>query len=78
MDPQKYSGTIHPEEWIRQIKAYNNNNTSRNEIELYKQLIHPVIKIPYIENVSTLDELLNALKAHVSFIIFKESCKKNY
>ena len=20
MDPQKYSGTIHPEEWIRQIR----------------------------------------------------------
>jgi len=28
-----------------------------DKLELCKQLIHPAIKIPYIENVSTLDEL---------------------
>ncbi|PKY40052.1 hypothetical protein RhiirA4_415542 [Rhizophagus irregularis] len=77
MDPPKYNGTMHPEEWIQQFKAsYYYNNTSGNEVYLCKQLIHPAIKIPSIENISTYDELLNALKAHVSFAIFKESCKK--
>ncbi|EXX75994.1 uncharacterized protein OCT59_013768 [Rhizophagus irregularis] len=77
MDPPKYNGTMHPEEWIQQFKAsYYYNNTSGNEVYLCKQLIHPAIKIPSIENISTYNELLNALKAHVSFAIFKESCKK--
>ncbi|RGB36726.1 hypothetical protein C1646_813873 [Rhizophagus diaphanus] len=77
MDIPKYNGTMHPEEWIQQFKAsYCYNNTSENEVYLCKQLIHPAIKIPSIENISTYDELLIALKAHISFAIFKESCKK--
>uniref|UniRef100_U9SV75 Uncharacterized protein n=1 Tax=Rhizophagus irregularis (strain DAOM 181602 / DAOM 197198 / MUCL 43194) TaxID=747089 RepID=U9SV75_RHIID len=33
MDPPKYNGTMHPEEWIQQFKAsYYYNNTSGNEV----------------------------------------------
>ncbi|PKC73032.1 hypothetical protein RhiirA1_530722 [Rhizophagus irregularis] len=78
MDPPKYDGTIHPEEWMQQFKVFccANKMSYSEEKYLWKQLIHPAIKIPSIENISTHDELLNALKAHVSFDIFKESCKK--
>src|SRR6266496_3758352 len=77
MDPPKYNGTIHPEEWMQQVKTFCCYNTIHvNKIYFYKQLVHPAIKIPSIENISTLNELLDALKAHVSFDIFKKSCKK--
>ncbi|GBB91306.1 hypothetical protein RclHR1_01850016 [Rhizophagus clarus] len=78
MDPPKYNGTVHPEEWMQQFKVFccSNKIPQSEEQYLWKQLIHPAIKIPSIENISTHDELLNALKAHVSFAIFKESCKK--
>ncbi|RGB36725.1 hypothetical protein C1646_696684 [Rhizophagus diaphanus] len=79
MDIPKYNGTMHPEEWIRQIKAscyYNNVCSDGIHVYLCKQLIHPAIKIPYIDNIPTTNELLNALKAHVTFTIFKESCKR--
>jgi hypothetical protein len=78
MDPPKYNGTIHPEEWMQQFKVFccSNKMSQSEEKYLWKQLIHPVIKIPSIDKISTHDDLLNALKAHVSFAIFKESCKK--
>ncbi|EXX75995.1 hypothetical protein GLOIN_2v1598963 [Rhizophagus irregularis DAOM 181602=DAOM 197198] len=78
MDPPKYDGTIHPEEWMQQFKVFccANKISPSEEKYLWKQLIHPAIKIPSIENISTHDEFLNALKAHVSFDIFKECCKR--
>ncbi|RGB36727.1 hypothetical protein C1646_813874 [Rhizophagus diaphanus] len=78
MDLPKYDGTIHPEEWMQQFKVFccANKMSYSEEKFLWKQLIHPAIKISSIENISTHDEFLNALKAHVSFDIFKESCKK--
>jgi hypothetical protein len=77
MNVPKYNGTMHPEEWMQQFKASNYyNDTVGNRLYLCKQLIHPAIKIPSIDKISTYDELLNALKAHVSFTIFKESCKR--
>ncbi|PKK71183.1 hypothetical protein RhiirC2_745142 [Rhizophagus irregularis] len=80
MDIPKYNGTMHPEEWIRQIKAscYCSSNIINDFVHAYlcKQLIHPAIKIPSINSIETTNALLNALKAHVSFTIFKESCKR--
>jgi hypothetical protein len=77
MGPPKYDGTIHPEEWIQQVETYRLcNNIDISTAKLCKQLIHPAIKIPSIENIFTYGELLNALKTHVSFTIFKETCKR--
>ncbi|CAB4389075.1 unnamed protein product [Rhizophagus irregularis] len=77
MCPPKYDGTMHPEEWIQQVETFCLcNNIEISTAILYKKLIHPAIKIPSIVNIITKDEILNALKVHASFTIFKESCKR--
>ncbi|GBB91304.1 hypothetical protein RclHR1_01850014 [Rhizophagus clarus] len=77
MDPPRYDGTVHPEEWIQQVEAFCLcKNINISTAKLCKHLIHPTIKIPSIVNITTNDELLNALETHASFNIFKKSCKR--
>ena len=79
MDPPQYNGTMHPEEWIRQVRAFsliNNKISPEDELQLCKELIHPAIQIPSIDNIHKIEDLLNALKSHDSFAIFKDSCRR--
>jgi hypothetical protein len=72
----QYNGTVHPDEWIQQVRAFCFINNVEDELELYKTLIHPAIGIPSIGCIRTLEDLLDALKSHDSFSIFKDSCKR--
>ena len=80
MNHIKYDGTIHPEEWIRQIQLsfYNENyENTKNEQEIInycKLLIHPSVKISPETN--SLVGLVNDLKSDVSYDAFKKSVKK--
>jgi hypothetical protein len=76
----KYDGTIHPEEWVRQIQLnfYDKNDENiKNEQEVInycKLLIHPSIKISPETN--SFVGLVNDLKSDSSHDAFKKSVKK--
>ncbi|RIA86204.1 hypothetical protein C1645_342737 [Glomus cerebriforme] len=79
-DNPKYDGTIHPEEWVKQIQLrfYDKNNENiRNEQEFVnycKLLIHPSIKI--LPETNSIIGLVNDLKTDISYNIFKKSIKR--
>src|SRR5256885_11883708 len=77
MELQKYNGTIHPEEWLRQVQTYCCLKEIENEqkiLKICKLLIDPIITIP--DEINSFDELIKALKSHSTFNIFKNSCKR--
>ncbi|POG77884.1 hypothetical protein GLOIN_2v1767453 [Rhizophagus irregularis DAOM 181602=DAOM 197198] len=78
----KYDGTIHPDEWLRQIKTQcmihiNNNhyysNLENMTLEVAKSLVDPSINV---NNVRSNDQLLTTLKNNVLFKIFLKSSKQ--
>ena len=76
MELVKYDGTIHPEVWINEIKAYcYKNHITKNEdiVEFCKSKIHPSIKV---SKASSIGEILNILKKDTLFISFKNSIKE--
>ncbi|RIA87330.1 hypothetical protein C1645_878104 [Glomus cerebriforme] len=77
MELPKYSGTIHPEEWLKQVKVlcYFKQITNEQEIlKICKLMIDSAITIS--NEINTFDELIKVLKSHSTFNIFKDSCKR--
>ncbi|RIA89715.1 hypothetical protein C1645_824410, partial [Glomus cerebriforme] len=76
MELPKYFGTIHPEEWLKQVKAQCYLKDIEDEqkiLKICKLMIDSTITIP--NEINTFDELIKALKSHTTFNIFKDSCK---
>src|SRR2546429_2609238 len=77
MDLPKYTGVIHPEEWLKQIQTccYLKEITDEQKIlKICKFKIDSSINIP--DEIDTLDKLIKTLKSHLTFTIFKISCKR--
>jgi hypothetical protein len=73
----KYCGTIHPEEWLKQVQTFCYLKQITNEQEILricKLMIDSAITIPNETN--SFNELIKALKSHTTFTIFKDSCKR--
>ena len=72
----KYTGTVHPEEWLKQVQAYCYLKDIENEqkiLKFCKFMIDSTITIP--NEINSFDELIKTLKSHSSFRIFKDSRK---
>jgi hypothetical protein len=79
MDSQKYDGTIHPDEWIKQIRIFCYFNKVQNEQEIVrfcKSMVHSTIDINNLEEINTFSSLSDALKSHITFKILKDTCKR--
>jgi len=80
MDPPRYDGTIHPDEWIKQIRTfcYFKQITSEQEIVKFcKSMIHSTINIGNdTDEIDTFTSLSDALKSHITFKILKDTCKR--
>ncbi|PKY40051.1 hypothetical protein RhiirA4_415540 [Rhizophagus irregularis] len=77
MEPPIYDGRIHPNEYIKKMRTYCNFRQIKNEKEILKFAIMNIdstIDIP--KNITSFDVLVNVLKEHISFNIFKNSCKR--
>src|SRR3954466_14182453 len=77
MELPKYNGTIHPEEWLKQVQTYCCLREIENEqkiLKFCKLMIDSTITIP--NEINSFDELIKALKSHSTFNIFKDSCKR--
>jgi hypothetical protein len=77
MKPPKYDGTVHPEEWLRQVQAYCCSKEVEDEqkiVKICKLMIDPTITIS--NEINSFNELIKVLKSHPTFNIFKDSCKK--
>ncbi|GBB91305.1 hypothetical protein RclHR1_01850015 [Rhizophagus clarus] len=77
MEPPIYDGRIHPSEYIKKMHTYCNFRQITNEQEILKFAIMNIdstIDIP--KNITSFDALINALKGHISFVIFKNSRKR--
>ncbi|PKC13145.1 hypothetical protein RhiirA5_372488 [Rhizophagus irregularis] len=77
MEPPIYDGRIHPNEYIKKMRTYCNFRQIKNEKEILKFAIMNIdstIDIP--KNITSFDVLVNVLKGHISFNIFKNSCKR--
>ncbi|RIA86858.1 hypothetical protein C1645_740540 [Glomus cerebriforme] len=73
----KYSGTIHPGEWLKQIQTYcylKDIDDEQKILKICKLMINP--NIPISSEINSFNELIKALKSHTSFNIFKDSCKR--
>src|SRR4051812_30268932 len=79
MDSQKYDGTIHPDEWIKQIRIFCYFNQVKSEQEIVKfckSMLHSTIEINNSEEINTFSSLSDALKSHITFKILKDTCKR--
>src|SRR5688572_25728179 len=77
MELPKYTGTIHPEKWLKQVQIYCCLKGIENEqkiLKICRLLIDSTITIP--NEINSFDELVKALKSHEIFNIFKDSCKR--
>ncbi|GBB85836.1 hypothetical protein RclHR1_12290005 [Rhizophagus clarus] len=77
MEPPIYDGKIHPNEYVKKMRIYCNLRQITNEQEILKfaiMMIDSTINVP--ENINSFDTLINALKNHISFTVFKNSCKR--
>ncbi|GBC27601.1 uncharacterized protein OCT59_013326 [Rhizophagus irregularis] len=79
MDLPKYTGTIHPEEWVKQVQIYcylKGIENEENIIKFSKLMIDSTIIIPNVNEINSFEELIKALKLHSTFSIYKNSCKR--
>ncbi|RIA90435.1 MIR motif-containing protein [Glomus cerebriforme] len=77
MELPKYSGTIHPKEWLKQVQAHCYLKEIENEqtvLKICKLMIDSTIIIP--DEINSFNELIETLKSHSTFNIFKNSCNK--
>ncbi|RIA85401.1 hypothetical protein C1645_781943 [Glomus cerebriforme] len=77
MEPPIYDGKIHPREFIKKMYLYCNFKQITSEQDILKFAIMSIdstINIP--ENTTSFDTLINALKEHISFTVFKNYCKR--
>src|SRR6266498_2081403 len=80
MDCPKYDGNIHPEEYIKEIRAYCEFKQITEEHEILKfskMMIDPTINLhTEILEIKSCKDLIDVLKEHITFAIFKSSCKR--
>jgi hypothetical protein len=77
MEPPIYNGKNHPSEYVKKICVYCNLRQITDEKEILKfaiMMVDSIINIP--ENINSFDALINVLKNHISFTVFKNSCKR--
>jgi hypothetical protein len=77
MDFPQYDATIHPNDWLNQVQTKCILAGIKNDKEILKLCklnISKGIQIP--EDINNVNDLINALKAHPSFNIFKSDCKE--
>ncbi|RIA89351.1 hypothetical protein C1645_824979 [Glomus cerebriforme] len=77
MEFPKYNATCYPNEYIKQMTAHCKINKITNEqeiLEFCKLIIDSTITFP--NEINSLDELVMALKLHLTFNIFKNTYKK--
>ncbi|CAI2168235.1 19813_t:CDS:2 [Funneliformis geosporum] len=74
MNCQKYDGTIHPDEWIKDIQSYCNSHLKKvTNINYAISLVNGSIKLP--SGITNFEKLRNALKEDISFKVFKNTNK---
>jgi hypothetical protein len=72
---QVYDGNIHPDEWLRQFSAYCfAKKIALDNVKFAKMMIDSTIHVP--KDVTSLTELVSALKSEVSFAVFKNTNKR--
>jgi hypothetical protein len=72
-----YNGTVHPDEWLNQVQTRCLINNIRNDKEILKLCkLNISLSITFPNEINTLDELSKALKAHPTFVIYKNGRKK--
>ncbi|EXX64145.1 hypothetical protein RhiirA1_534184 [Rhizophagus irregularis] len=70
-----YDGNIHPDEWLRQFNTYCFlKKITEDNVKLAKMMIDSTIHVP--KDVTSLTELVSALKVEVSFTVFKNTNKR--
>ncbi|GBC04105.1 hypothetical protein RclHR1_05510006 [Rhizophagus clarus] len=78
MDLPKYDGNIHPNEWIKDLRAYysfkGNTTTHHLNIQMAILLVDSTIKLP--TGINNIENLCDALKEDISFTIFKNTNKR--
>jgi hypothetical protein len=76
MNPQMYDGSIHPNEWLRKVQTYCflKHIKEGRDVEFAKMLVDSTIDVS--KNITSLDELVSALKNDISFKIFKQANKR--
>ncbi|RIA90436.1 MIR motif-containing protein, partial [Glomus cerebriforme] len=77
MELPKYSGIIHPKEWLKQVQTFCYFKQMSNDQEILnicKLMIDSTIIVP--GEINSFNELIKALKSHPTFNIFKNSCNK--
>ncbi|PKK77024.1 hypothetical protein RhiirC2_844674 [Rhizophagus irregularis] len=82
MDPQKYNGNIHPDEWISDLQTYFNIkqnlqdfiNINAVNINIVISLVDSTIKLP--TGIDNIEKLRNALKEDITFTVFKNTNKR--
>ncbi|RGB36386.1 hypothetical protein C1646_758204 [Rhizophagus diaphanus] len=82
MDPQKYNGNIHPDEWISDLQTCFNIkqnlqdliNINAVNINIVISLVDSTIKLP--TGIDNIEKLRNALKEDISFTVFKNTNKR--
>ncbi|EXX76084.1 uncharacterized protein OCT59_013593 [Rhizophagus irregularis] len=76
MDFPKYNGTIHPDEWINDIRIYFKlkNINDRDCLKIVLSFIDPIITLP--NRIDSFEKLRNAFKEDISFTVFKRTNKK--
>ncbi|RIA85403.1 hypothetical protein C1645_830838 [Glomus cerebriforme] len=67
MEPPIYDGKIHPDKYIKEIVHI----VILNKLQMNKKFLDITI-----ENITSFDTLINALKEHISFTVFRNSCKR--
>jgi hypothetical protein len=78
MKPPNYDGTIHPEEWIKQIRLFcqlNQITTDKEILKICKLLINSNINISQ-HNINSIDKLIKVLKDNPFHIMFKNTAKR--
>ena len=76
MEFPRYDATCHPNEYVKKMRTYCKIHRINNEqeiLELCKLTIDSTINLP--NNINSFNGLIAALKSHVSFTIFTNSCK---
>ena len=79
MKPPKYDGTIHPEEWIKQIQLFcqiKQITTEQEILKICKLSINSNINISK-DSINTIAKLVKTLKENPFHIMFKNTAKRN-
>lgn len=77
MEAPRYIGDTHPEEYIKEMRAYCSFKKITDEsvvVKYSKMMVDSTIDIP--SDIESCEDLVKALKEHISFPIFTNSCKR--